>query len=421
MIKFTKGIKGGFVMLFCIMILSGCGTSELVEEHINDPLAASGEVAYYANMNADDRKALCVEKHIEVSGVVTKDGSFLLYLGDKKEDGIEISCSFDDKIEDVVEGDIVTLDGVCNSSFDDAMFLYGCRISECIKKEESKTIPLDKLNEDTSNLIKAPIASYECEGKKYNEIEKIFQDAGFTVVLTPVEQTVGEAEYEDGDVIIVATEKQSIFEQDEEIPASEEILVRYCLLTNVTEEVVTAPTYNITDTTETLFASSEVNVRSGPDKNSTKIGTLSQNDEVVVTGNVDNGWYRINFGGNEGYVKGDYLSNERIVVAESASIVQVDSTPVTSVGTTNSGISGNTSGNDDGSSGNSNDSSGSSGTSGVIVPITEDTQGNLVWVPTNGGKKYHIGPSCSQMEDPMQVTKEHAEANGYTPCKKCYK
>ena len=56
----------------------------------------------------------------------------------------------------------------------------------------------------------------------------------------------------------------------------------------------------------------------------------------------------------------------------------------------------------------------------VVVPQTADTQGDIVWVPTNGGKKYHSNSYCSNMKNPMQVTREHAEANGYTPCKKCY-
>ena len=56
----------------------------------------------------------------------------------------------------------------------------------------------------------------------------------------------------------------------------------------------------------------------------------------------------------------------------------------------------------------------------VTVPTYEDTTGNLVWVPVNGGTKYHSNSSCSKMKDPKQVTKEHAETNGYTACKRCY-
>ena len=45
---------------------------------------------------------------------------------------------------------------------------------------------------------------------------------------------------------------------------------------------------------------------------------------------------------------------------------------------------------------------------------------NLVWIPTKGGKKYHTRSSCSNMDDPEQVTQEEAERRGYTPCKRCH-
>lgn len=43
-----------------------------------------------------------------------------------------------------------------------------------------------------------------------------------------------------------------------------------------------------------------------------------------------------------------------------------------------------------------------------------------VWIPTNGGKKYHSKSSCSGMKNPIQVSKQEAEEKGYSPCKKCY-
>ncbi len=66
-----------------------------------------------------------------------------------------------------------------------------------------------------------------------------------------------------------------------------------------------------------------------------------------------------------------------------------------------------------------NASSGAS--NGVIVPTHSETGDNLVWVPVNGGKKYHKNASCSDMINPMQVTIETAQNNGYTACKICYK
>lgn len=45
--------------------------------------------------------------------------------------------------------------------------------------------------------------------------------------------------------------------------------------------------------------------------------------------------------------------------------------------------------------------------------------GGMVWVSENG-KKYHQNADCSNMKSPKQLTVSQAEAEGRTPCKKCY-
>lgn len=67
------------------------------------------------------------------------------------------------------------------------------------------------------------------------------------------------------------------------------------------------------------------------------------------------------------------------------------------------------------SGGSGQDSSGGS----VTIPEPE-TGGDLVWIPTHGGTKYHRSASCSNMIDPIQVSRETAIANGFTACKRCY-
>lgn len=54
---------------------------------------------------------------------------------------------------------------------------------------------------------------------------------------------------------------------------------------------------------------------------------------------------------------------------------------------------------------------------GVTVPAPEQGE-NLVWIPTNGGTKYHTNAKCCNMKNPIQVTLETALANGFTPCKR---
>lgn len=72
------------------------------------------------------------------------------------------------------------------------------------------------------------------------------------------------------------------------------------------------------------------------------------------------------------------------------------------------------------SSTSSSGSTSSGGGTSVTVPSHSETEGNLVWVPTKGGTKYHSKSSCSQMEDPIQVSIETAIANGYTACGRCH-
>ena len=50
----------------------------------------------------------------------------------------------------------------------------------------------------------------------------------------------------------------------------------------------------------------------------------------------------------------------------------------------------------------------------------DDNSQVKVWIPTNGGTKYHSRPDCSNMKNPKQVTIEEAIDMGFTPCKKCY-
>lgn len=44
----------------------------------------------------------------------------------------------------------------------------------------------------------------------------------------------------------------------------------------------------------------------------------------------------------------------------------------------------------------------------------------MVWIPTRGGIRYHTDASCSDMDGPVEVTVTEAEAQGFTPCAKCY-
>lgn len=72
------------------------------------------------------------------------------------------------------------------------------------------------------------------------------------------------------------------------------------------------------------------------------------------------------------------------------------------------------------SANSSNTVANSKRTTNVTVSQQNESTGTLVWVPTNGGKKYHSNSSCSGMKNPKQESIETAIANGFTACKKCY-
>lgn len=56
----------------------------------------------------------------------------------------------------------------------------------------------------------------------------------------------------------------------------------------------------------------------------------------------------------------------------------------------------------------------------VVVPSGSEDEDGMVWIPTNGGTKYHSKSTCSGMDDPQYVSVSKAESLGFTPCKRCY-
>lgn len=62
---------------------------------------------------------------------------------------------------------------------------------------------------------------------------------------------------------------------------------------------------------KTMYATDNLVVRSGPNNQFTKLGTLSAGDMVTVTGQYEeNGWYQIDYNGTKAYVSSLYVSEE---------------------------------------------------------------------------------------------------------------
>ncbi len=78
-----------------------------------------------------------------------------------------------------------------------------------------------------------------------------------------------------------------------------------------TEE--TAPEYTYTDMSATMYATQTVNVRNLPSTDGEKVGSLSANQEVTITGQASTGWYRFTWtDGSEAYVSDKYLSDSKV-------------------------------------------------------------------------------------------------------------
>lgn len=76
-------------------------------------------------------------------------------------------------------------------------------------------------------------------------------------------------------------------------------------------------TYTYTDMDATMYAQKTVNVRSLPNTDGEKVGSLSTNDEVKVTGQcTETSWYRIEYSGGVAYVSNSYLGNDKVVVKQ---------------------------------------------------------------------------------------------------------
>ena len=75
--------------------------------------------------------------------------------------------------------------------------------------------------------------------------------------------------------------------------------------------------YTYTDMDATKYAKSSVNVRNMPGTDGEKLGALSFNQEVKVTGQCnETGWYRIEYSGETAYVSDSYLVDNKVETAK---------------------------------------------------------------------------------------------------------
>jgi len=118
-----------------------------------------------------------------------------------------------------------------------------------------------------------------------------------------------------------------------------------------------------------------LNLRAEPTTDADIVKEFSKGQTLKIVGETD-GWYKVVIGGVTGYMTKDYVS------------LGAPPKPTEAPTRGNSGRNENSSA--------------------------------MVWIPTNGGKKYHSKSSCSNMIDPDYVTLNEAIDLGFTACKRCH-
>ena len=83
--------------------------------------------------------------------------------------------------------------------------------------------------------------------------------------------------------------------------------------------------YTFTDMNATMYATQTVNVRTLPSTDGERMGALSTNQEIAVTGQCnETGWYRFEYSGATAYVSNNYVSDTMIEASAAAQSASSD-------------------------------------------------------------------------------------------------
>ena len=118
-------------LILIVCMFAGC-VNENISAHITDPLAYSGKLEDYAKFSEEDLQQNFLNKHIEVTGIVTSTGHTLFYVGKYNAEAVYFACSFAEHsyaLEQIVKGSEITVHGVCTSVFNKMITLEGCQLT----------------------------------------------------------------------------------------------------------------------------------------------------------------------------------------------------------------------------------------------------------------------------------------------------
>ena len=99
--------------------------------------------------------------------------------------------------------------------------------------------------------------------------------------------------------------------------------------------------YTYTDMSATMYATQTVNIRTAPSTDGEKVGALSTNQEINITGQCnETKWFRFEYNGQTAYVSNNYVSENKIEVAAAEPAASTDTAPAqeTANASTSSGL-----------------------------------------------------------------------------------
>lgn len=105
------------------------------------------------------------------------------------------------------------------------------------------------------------------------------------------------------------------------------------LMGTMPQTVLTVCAEEAQQTTTTMYATANVNVRSSDSTSGKKLGTLTKGQAIASSGKTEKGWYIVDYNGQTGYVSGKYLTDGAPAQAAETS-TQENSATVTTSGET---------------------------------------------------------------------------------------
>ena len=246
-----------------------------------------------------------------------------------------------EKVEDKrpIENAIITEDEVVNPEDN---WVDGNKISELDKGEYIQYSPADESTIDEVGAVDKSNLDNECytEGVTIPKNTKMYLETGALFGYTKTETKAN---------ILFKADKWYFVE-------FKEGLIGYVLIsdvgevnnntsTNKEDTTTTSNDFTVTKKSGTMYAKSSVNVRKGPGTSYEKIGSLTTNQKVTITGKASNGWYEIDYNGDNGYVSSSYLSETKVEIKKENNNSNTSSNNNQTSNNTNNNASSNNSSN----------------------------------------------------------------------------